>query len=268
MPRQARQKSQSGIYHIMLRGNERKAIFSESQDKDKLVAILLQKKHAAKASLYAFCVMNNHAHLVIKEDRDSGDSIETLMKRIGVAYATYYNQKQKRIGHVFQDRFRSEPVEDEAYLLSVIRYVHTNPVKASDRRGLAYPWSSYCWYTGEHPDPGMSELADILAIFHGEEAAARRGFCRFHQEAEVQAFLDVPDKPAGEYEPAEVLQDLLAQAGLTAADFLREKQLPAVQAVVSQFIEQTGLSLRKAAELVGINREKLRKLVVSKEPSP
>jgi putative transposase len=123
LARQARSKSESGIYHVMLRGNERKPVFLDEEDKNRLVEIMLQKKEAAGSHLYAYCIMDNHVHMVIRE-LENGQPLETLMKRIGVTYALYFNKKYKRVGHVFQDRFRSEVIEDESYLLSVIRYVH------------------------------------------------------------------------------------------------------------------------------------------------
>jgi putative transposase len=85
--------------------------------------------------------------LVISE-LENGQPLETLMKRVGVTYALYFNKKYKRVGHVFQDRFRSEIIEDESYLLSVIRYVHKNPVQSEMVQGLNYSWSNYHWYIG------------------------------------------------------------------------------------------------------------------------
>ncbi|SMC33489.1 REP element-mobilizing transposase RayT [Sporomusa malonica] len=252
----------------MVRGNERKPIFNEPQDKDKLIDILLDKKRAACARLYAFCIMDNHAHFVVREDQECGDSIETLMKRIGVAYATYYNQKQKRVGHVFQDRYRSEPVEDEAYLLSVIRYVHNNPQKAGDRQGLAYPWSSYGLYVSEEADGRLGEIEEILEMFHANQAVAKQSFQSFHLEAEAGRFLDVPSGLGIGQEPTVVLQDFLAKYKLTLEDMQKIDGLPEMRDVLWRFMQETGLSVRKIAEIAGINRERLRKIVMSKEPSP
>lgn len=225
----------------MVRGNERKSIFSEPQDKDKLIDILMSKKCAAGARLYAFCIMDNHAHFIIREDRECGDSIETLMKRIGVAYATYYNQKQKRVGHVFQDRYRSEPVEDEAYLLSVIRYVHNNPQKAGDKQGLSYPWSSYGLYVRKEADGRMAETEEILAIFHADQAAAKQAFQSFHSELDCGKFLDMPSGIGVGQEPVEVLQEFLAHYKLTLEDMQKIDRLPEIKLVLWSFMQETGL---------------------------
>ncbi|QDR79414.1 transposase [Sporomusa termitida] len=250
----------------MLRGNEQKAIFGANEDKDKFVKILWQKKQDSKEKLYAFCIMDNHAHLVLREDLESGDPVHTLMKRIGVAYANYYNQKLKRVGHVFQDRFRSEPVEDEAYLLSLLRYVHHNPQKAGDKRGLSYPWSSYGLYMGGPVDRSLCEVEEILELFHINKAIAQECFARFHRAVEPKTFLDVPER--SDKEPAVILQELLVKHRINPEDINKRECLSALRHVIRELVQATGISLRQAAEIVGINREKLRKLVMSKEPSP
>jgi putative transposase len=88
LARQARSKSELGIYHVMLRGNERKPIFLDEEDKNRLVEIMLQMRDMAGSHLYAYCIMDNHVHMVIRE-LENGQTLETLMKRIGVTYALY-----------------------------------------------------------------------------------------------------------------------------------------------------------------------------------
>jgi REP element-mobilizing transposase RayT len=127
MPRQRRKLSKTGTYHIMLRGNERKNLFPEEEDYRKFLQILATKKRDDSFLLYAYCLMGNHLHLLIREKKEN---ISQTMKRINIAYAYYFNKKYKRVGHVFQDRFKSESVEEESYLLSVIRYIHNNPLNA------------------------------------------------------------------------------------------------------------------------------------------
>lgn len=84
-------------------------------------------KKKSKYEMYAWCLMNNHVHLLLKEGIEP---ISTTMKRIGVSFVWYYNGKYNTNGHLFQDRFKSEKVESDQYLLTVIRYIHQNPVKA------------------------------------------------------------------------------------------------------------------------------------------
>ena len=144
MPRQARKKAESDIYHIMLRGIDRQLIFEDSEDYFRFLDIVQECRELDRFKLYAYCLMGNHVHLLIKI---SCDNLETIFKRIGGRYVYYYNVKYKRIGPLFQDRFRSEPVEDDAYFLTVLRYIHQNPVKAKICRSVKeYPYSSYAAY--------------------------------------------------------------------------------------------------------------------------
>ena len=103
--------------------------------------------------------MDNHIHLLLKE---SSEGLATMMKRINVSFAYYFNQKHQRIGHLFQDRFKSEPIENERYLLAVIRYIHNNPVKAGIvKKPEQYKWSSYNSYLSLQ-EPGTKLVDTVL----------------------------------------------------------------------------------------------------------
>ena len=153
MARQARKQSGTGIYHVMLRGINRQDIFEDEDDYLRMTECLraLRERYddngirlPALCVLYAYCIMSNHLHLLIQE-RTEG--ISEIIKRLGVSYAHYYNKKYDRNGHLFQDRFKSEPVNDMAYFVTLLRYIHQNPVKAGlTDNPLDYPWSSWQEY--------------------------------------------------------------------------------------------------------------------------
>jgi len=127
MPRQARKKSATGIYHIMLRGIDGRNIFLDDEDRSKFIEKLLSAKQNANFKLYGYCLMDNHVHLLIEENEEIGTSV----KRITVGYVQWHNNKYGRTGHLFQNRYNSEVVETESYLVTVLRYIHQNPVKAN-----------------------------------------------------------------------------------------------------------------------------------------
>ncbi|WP_308160333.1 transposase [Bacillus sp. ISL-77] len=127
MPRRARVKSGSGIYHIMLRGANRQEIFHDDADCLNFLDLLHKYKLKTKVKIYGWCLMSNHIHLLLRE---GNEDISTTMKRIGVSFVMYYNWKYGTSGHLFQDRFKSENVENDQYLLTVVRYIHQNPLKA------------------------------------------------------------------------------------------------------------------------------------------
>ncbi len=108
MPRRARLKSASGIYHIMLRGANKQEIFHDDEDCRYFLTTIKRYKVISGMDIYGWCLMNNHVHLLLKEGQEE---IATTMKRIGVTYVYHYNCKYKTVGHLFQDRFKSENVE-------------------------------------------------------------------------------------------------------------------------------------------------------------
>ena len=145
MPRVARIKSSTGIYHLITRGINQQNIFSFDDDYERLLNTLTRYCRKSACEIYAYCLMDNHIHLLLKEGQEP---IATTMKKIGTSYVYYYNWQYNRKGHLFQDRYKSEPVEDDAYFLTVLRYIHLNPQKTELTDDPAtYPYSSYTEYT-------------------------------------------------------------------------------------------------------------------------
>lgn len=127
MSRQPRAKSESGIYHVILRGVNKQLLFECSADYDAFLNMLRNAKQKDPCNLFAYCLMPNHVHLVLQI---ADGTPAKFLKRLAGSYALWFNNKYERTGHLFQNRYLSETVEDDAYLLTVIRYVHMNPVKA------------------------------------------------------------------------------------------------------------------------------------------
>ena len=129
MPRVARKYIQSNFIHIVTEGIKKEFIFY--QDKYKSEYILLLKKYIdemKKLKLISYCVMDNHAHILIYTENIEGVSM--LMRKINTGYAIYYNKNEERVGYVFANRYYSQSIKDETHLLTCIQYIHQNPVKA------------------------------------------------------------------------------------------------------------------------------------------
>lgn len=141
MPRRPRRRSESGLYHVMLRGINKQIIFESDDDRYQLLSTLKRFIDANKFVLYGYCVMDNHVHLLIQELEDD---ISNAIKRICASYVLWYNKKYERSGHLFQERFKSEPVEDDNHFLMTLRYIHRNPLEAGlCKELLDYKWTSY-----------------------------------------------------------------------------------------------------------------------------
>ena len=167
MPRQAREKSQSGIYHVMLRGINQQQIFEENEDFERFLYILKDCKAISEFKLFAYCLMGNHIHLLLKEEKEP---IEQVMKRISGRFVYWYNIKYQRTGHLFQDRFKSEAVDENDYFKTVVRYIHQNPTKANLCKKISdYKYSSYQEFFVESDLVDKEFVLDIIPLEIFEE---------------------------------------------------------------------------------------------------
>lgn len=189
MTRVMRERSRSGIYHVMIRGINKQNIFENDNDYKKFISLLRSYKPKLDYSIYAYVLMDNHVHLLLKE---GDEDISNTMRRIEVSYACWFNWQYERTGHLFQDRFRSKAVESEAQLLNSLRYIHQNPIKA----GLAstvntYPWSSYSEYLdGEY----LVDTNYVLGLFDKRKEKALENFVDFNSMTEVNASLEIDSR--------------------------------------------------------------------------
>lgn len=150
----------------MMRGINRQTIFENNGDRHYFLTVLKNCKEISGFRLYAFCLMSNHVHLLLET---AEEPLEIIFKRIGSRYVGWYNRKYQRVGHLFQDRFRSENVEDDRYFMIVLRYILQNPMKAGiESRPGNYQWSSYLAY-----EKGAGSITDTqyaTDLFGGREA--------------------------------------------------------------------------------------------------
>lgn len=187
MARIARQGSTSGFYHIMARGINRENIFAGDTDKKVISGIISGKIEESDVDIYAYCIMNNHIHLLLRTELDE---LSAFMKRVNGSYALYYNKERDRIGPVFQGRFKSERVENDAYFWGVLRYIHLNPVKAFIvQRAIDYPWSSMREFiTGKSKMISEEAMSMKSEIFKDAES-----FLHMHTLDDLQIYLDADD---------------------------------------------------------------------------
>ena len=166
MPRRPRYSSQTGIYHVMQRGINRQPIFKEKDDYRKFIRILHDmaspggktlRSSLKHCSIGAYCLMPDRIHLLIKEE---GKSISEVIGKMGMHYALYYNSKYNHSGELFQDRFKSEPVNDEPHFLTLLSYIHQLPVAARLCHHIEdYDWSSWREYLH-----APNRVSDICAV--------------------------------------------------------------------------------------------------------
>lgn len=244
--REKRKQSSSDIYHVVARGTGRQIIFEEDVDYNQFLGTARKVLSDSGCELYAWCLMSNHVHLLIHAEIEK---LSTAMRRILGSYAMYFNAKSGRVGHLFQERFASEPVNDDAYLITVVRYIHQNPVKAGLSAVDNYPWSSYGEFVGK---PSTCETSFVLGVFGGIEE-----FVRLHGDDTSGQCLDIP-------QPRRTAPSLPDEKERAAAERVLEKQGltledikgldPARRNQVLVELKQTGLTVRQIERLTGVGR--------------
>lgn len=160
MPREPRKFSSTGIYHIILRSINQHIIFEEDADYQKMLFLLSDCKRTFDIDIYAYCLMDNHIHLLIYS---SEDCLASFFQSLGTRFVRWYNTKYSRSGHLFQDRYYSIAVENKPQYLSTLVYIHNNPVKSSVCRFPSeYRWSSFnAFYGQKNPLVDISHSYDI-----------------------------------------------------------------------------------------------------------
>ena len=178
MPRKPRNMSSSGIYHIILRSVNQHIIFEDDSDYQKFLFVLSDCVKKYDSRIYAYCLMDNHVHLLIQS---SPDYLSSFFQSLGTRFVRWYNNKYARSGHLFQDRFYSVAIESDGDFLSVLLYIHNNPVKANIcRYPSEYRWSSFnAYYGAKNPLVNISYAHSIcgskeslLRFFAAEQSSS------------------------------------------------------------------------------------------------
>jgi len=242
MPRQRRQQSGTGIYHVMIRGINQQVIFEDTEDNEKMLQTLSEVKAVSKCKVFAYCLMHNHYHIVLKVEEES---LEQIFKRLGSRYVYWYNIKYNRLGHLYQDRYKSEAIESDRNLLAVIRYVHQNPVKAGIVKDVSdYPWSSYTEYIG------TSRIIDTDYIY---SIMDKKEFESFSRKESTEKALD-DDKPKTfQITDKEAKKKIYEISGLTNATEIQYLETSAKKHYLKKF-KDGGMSIRQINRLTGISK--------------
>jgi len=182
MARPLRIECADAFYHAFSRGNERRAVFFDDDDREHFLALLGLLPERFEAEPWAYVLMPNHYHLVLRTLRTN---LSRAMQWLGVAYTNWFNARHRRSGHLFQGRFKGVMVEDEDYLRRLLLYVHRNPLRAGLVERLAdYPWSSYRCLAYGRGCAGWFRPALALGLFGGRREEFRRTVQEYSEEGD------------------------------------------------------------------------------------
>jgi len=242
MAREKRKRSDTGIYHIMLRGIDGQKIFIDDEDKEKFMQALMKAKEKGQFLLLGYCLMDNHVHLLIKENEEIGKSI----KRITVSYVQWYNNKYGREGHLFQNRYKSEVVENEAYLLTVIRYIHQNPIKAKMvDKNEEYSWSSYNEYIDGYNGKCVKVDIDIIRNYFKD----KESYEKYMNEVNNDKCLEYLGKI--KYSDKQLKAELKKKYPIEEIEQMTKDKR---NKLIYNIRKDTGVSIRKLSRVLGVGR--------------
>ena len=179
MPRQARIDTPGALHHVIVRGIERRKIFKDDKDRYSFIDRLGLIVEQTQTACYAWALIPNHFHLLL---RTGNEPVATVMRRLLTGHAVYYNRRNKRHGHLFQNRYKSILCQEDTYFLELIRYIHLNPLRAGlvndiDQLGK-YPFSGHSVIMGKRKQEWQDSDA-VLSYFGKRRISTRNKYKDF-----------------------------------------------------------------------------------------
>ncbi|MCQ2592935.1 MAG: transposase [Treponema sp.] len=165
MSRKPRLYCESQIYHVILRGNNKQEIFYDDRDRYFFIRKLEFYVKEMGIAVFSYCLMDNHVHILIG---NANLTMSKLIQKLATSYAMYFNRKYGRCGHLFQGRYKSEPVENDRYFKTVARYILQNPLKVNNIELHEYKWSSYTQTVKENCNRFIDRKR-LFEIFDGKK---------------------------------------------------------------------------------------------------
>ena len=222
MSRIPRNYIKTSFFHVITQGINKSYIFERAEDIKYYIKIMYQLTKEQKIKIIGYCIMSNHAHMLIETEEIN--ELSKYMQRLNTKYGKYYNKKYNRVGYVFRDRYRAQGIYTEKYLYNCLRYIYNNPVKAGICKNAEdYPYSNYKKIDGELD--------------------------------EDYTFIDIEDDDKN---IGEIIKKFLKENEMELTDLKREKRK--LKELVIILKKQYNISLRNIAKELHMGRETIRKL--------
>ncbi len=184
MARPLRVEYPGAFYHVINRGNAGEHVIGAKRDKEKLLEYLAQAADRFCLSVHGYCIMDNHYHLIVET---AEANLSLAVQWINISYASWYNKKHNRQGHVFQGRFKSYLVDADDYLIALSRYIHLNPVRANIvAQPAEYDWSSYRLFLEKQNSYDWLETERVLLHFSLKRKVAQRKYKAYVEEIDIK----------------------------------------------------------------------------------
>lgn len=248
MPRLARNLLEGKqLFHIMVQGIKKENIFYEEKEKYEYIKLMNKYKEEYKLNVLAYCMMNNHAHMLIEVN--SINNLTLYMHKLNTSYAIYYNKNKSRVGYVYRDRFKAQVIKDERHMYNCILYIHNNPVKAGIcKQAKDYKFSSYQKFLYK------SNEQMLINIF-----IDRKEYINVHTIKELKDMDFIEDEEEKEIDINNTITQYLIENKIHFIDLKLNKDL--LKPITIKLKELYKLSNRKIADYLEVNREKIREIL-------
>ncbi len=247
MPRTARRISESGYYHVILKGVNGQDIFMDDGDRWRMLYTLMKYSRETGVKIVVFCLMTNHIHLLVC----APEKLDLFVQKLACSYVAYFNKKYERSGHLFQNRYKSIPIDNEAYFLEVARYILQNPEKAGLGATNRYRWSSWRELGG---NDGVSSPEALRKCFANEKEMRR--FLLANSKCEMGF--------EGEYESRRITEsdaaDILMRISGCQNTFAIARMPKETRKDVISRAKEEGLSIRQIERLTGISKSVIQRM--------
>ncbi len=245
MPRIPRNSYQTSFFHIIVQGIKKEYIFNEKKFLDSYKNLLKTYESKLNIELLAYCIMSNHAHILIHAENT--EEMAKYMKCINTIFATYYNTENKRVGYVFRNRYKSEPIYNKSYLINCIIYIHNNPVKAKMiQHPSQYEYSSYNDYIYQK---GIITSEKLMLVFETQKINTE-DFIKMHSK-NMRNFEDY-DK-----ETEEIINEFLIEHNKTFEEIKDSKKSTIKLIMELKNNKKTNVEIGK---IFGLSRWKIAKI--------
>lgn len=254
MPRLARKYLESSYYHIIVQGIDREYIFKEEKYKIIYKSILKKNLENTDISVLAYCIMDNHAHILIHSENVS--EITKIMQKTNTSYAKLYNKTKKRVGYVFRDRYYTQEILTQEQLLNCIVYIHNNPVKANITDSKSkYLYSSYNEYLKRRE---LITQESVRLVF-GDNEHYSKEFEKIHNKGTAEEIVNIIDIVEERKDSNEVIEEYIKKTKKKIEEIIKEETL--FSELLLQLRHCSGLSLREMSKIFNINKDRLNKII-------
>lgn len=248
MPRITRSSLETSFFHIMVQGVNKEYIFNDEKYMNNYMSLINKYKEEYNIEIIAYCIMNNHAHLLVFSEKKN--ELSSFMHKINFVYAQDYNKNEQRIGHVFRDRFLSEGIYSERYLINCINYIHQNPVKAGIVKTCdQYKYSTYDDYKTKTGVAKSRILNEVIGESNYDEIL---------QPKEEDYFLDI------DLDRKEILENVISnyikKSGKELNQILEIED--EAKDMIKTLKDRYRITYKEMREKFNISERKLKKLII------